>query len=251
MAPTQSTQRRADEVRRICRDSKVPQHIQSRLQRIVDDVQGEKRNLETRLNERRQKIHELWTELARAQESLDPPLEELYRAGSKLITRQADDIGELKKGLKADAEVIARQAKELENLKAAPKPSPGSSAIITKQAEQIRNLQIALEEARIANPDAHFTSGLGMAEEQATAALNLVRNLQRDVVERDRVIKAQDAEMASSAAASMQAMKEMEGKVKGWQVVAEDSQKLIRRLDGENRELVRHLTGLTSKPSDT
>lgn len=84
----------------------------------------------------------------------------------------------------------------------------------SSQAEQIRKLQIALEEAKIANPNGYFTPGVGMAEEQATAALNLVRNLQRDVAERDRTIRAQTAEMASSAAASGQVKKELKAKVK-------------------------------------
>jgi len=239
MPPKPWRERRGDEVYRLCRDSPVPDYTQRRLQALVDDVVGEKGNLDRVLHERKQEILELNRMLDSQRH--DPSLEDLYRAGSKLITRQADEIKELKMGRKADAELVAMQREEIEGKKVAPKgPSVGSSAIINKQAEQIRNLQIALEETRIAKPEVHFP-GSGMAEKQASAALNLVRNLQRDVAERDRTIRAHAAEMASTAAANKQSREELEVKVKHWQKVAEHSQQLIQQLNAENRELVRHV----------
>lgn len=229
MPPKTWKSRRGDEVYRLCRKTAVPTHIQRRLQELIDDVVGEKANLDRVLHERNKQILSLKEKL----DAPDPPLEELYRAGSKLITRQAEEIREVRMGREKDLEVVAGLRGEVERLKS----SVGSSA----QAEQIRKLQIALEEARIANPNGHFTPGIEMAEEQANAALNLVRNLQRDVAERDRTTRAHTAEMASSAAASGQMKKELEAKVKHWQAVAEDAQQLIQQLNAENRELVRQL----------
>lgn len=103
MPPKTWNSRRGDEVYRLCRNSPAPAHIQRRLQELVDDIVGEKTNLDHVLHDRNKEILSLREKL----NDPDPPLEELYRAGSKLIMRQAEEIRELRMGRQKDLEVVA------------------------------------------------------------------------------------------------------------------------------------------------